>query len=233
MKVKYFVQSILVLFLAGGVALAEPQPQPAQEGKTLAVRSFQLKYKEADKAAAAIKPLMSADGQVSMQPSTSSLTITDRPENLKEIARALALFDTPAQTFRLHVQLVAASRVQGAAPRVTDSLREVATKLAMLRFNSFENLGEIDVEGKEGDPGLVDLPSGYRADFRFGEFENDSDSIKVTDFRLSKVGGAQRDVLNQLLKTSLNLKLGQTVIIGASKVPQSQKALMIVLLARR
>ena len=63
-----------------------------------------------------------------------------------------------------------------------------------------------------------------------GEFDPASDSIKVTDFRLSKLQG---DQVTSLLKTTLNLRLGQTYIVGATKTPQSQRALMIVLIARR
>jgi hypothetical protein len=36
-----------------------------------------------------------------------------------------------------------------------------------------------------------------------------------------------------LLKTTLNLRIGQTYIVGATKAPQSQRALMIVLVARK
>ena len=77
---------------------------------------------------------------------------------------------------------------------------------------------------------MVELQSGYRAEFKFGEYDPASDSIKVRDFHLSKL---QKDQLMSLLKTSLNLRLGQTYIVGATKTPQSQRALMIVLIARR
>ena len=45
---------------------------------------------------------------------------------------------------------------------------------------------------------------------------------------------AQHDQLTQVLnKTSLNLKLGQTLILGASKGTTSQRALMLVIVARQ
>jgi len=76
----------------------------------------------------------------------------------------------------------------------------------------------------------VTLPSGYRADFKFGDYDPASDSLKVSDFQLSK---QQSDQLTPLLKTTLNLRIGQTYIVGATKAPQSQRALMIVLVARK
>jgi hypothetical protein len=229
MKYRVLFTTILAVFLTCGLALADPSPEGA---KTLSVRSFQFKYKDADKAAAIIKPLMSAAGSISIQPSSNSLVVTDNPENLKQIANALGQFDAPAKTIRLSIRLVSAARAEG-SPRIPDDLKDIAPKLAMLRFNALDDLGEANVEGKEGEPGIVEMASGYRADFRFGEYDRASDSIKVNDLHLAKLAGAQKDQLTSLLKTSLNLKVGQTVILGASKVPQSQHALMIVLLVKR
>jgi len=228
MTVRRIAFLVLTLFLVCGIAAADPGAD-----KSLTVRTFQFKFKDADKAAAVIKTQMSAEGSISIQPATNSLVITDKPENMKVIAATLAQYDAPARQFKLSVRLVAASRVEGGGPRTPDDLRDVAQKLSMLRYNSFEDLGEANVEGKEGEPGLVEMKTGYRADFKFGEFDPSSDTIKVSDFRLSKLQGAQHDELATLLKTSLNLKIGQTVILGASKGSQSQRALMIVVMAKR
>lgn len=230
MTLKRTTAILFAVVLMCGVAFADD----ADVGKTLSVRTFQFKHKEADKAAAVIKPLMSAEGSLSIQPGTNSLTVTDRPENLKSIAAALTKYDAPAQAFKLTVRLISASRVDPAsAAPVAEGLRDVAPKLAMLRFNAFESLGDAEVTGHEGESGIIDLASGYRADFKFGEYDQSSDSVKVNDLRILRLEGPQRDQLNALLKTSLNLKLGQTVILGASKVPTSQRALMIVVAAKR
>lgn len=217
---------IAVLFTAGTV-LAEPV---VGEGKTLSVRSFTFKTKEADRAAAAIKTLLSGDGSMSIQPATNSLVVTDHADNLKAIAKALADFDTQAQPFRISIRLVSASRVDAAPPRVPRDLEDVAAKMAIFRFNSFESAGEANVDGKEGDAEVVDLPTGYRTEFKIGEYDAASDSVKVSDFHLSRL---QKDQLTSLLKTTLNLRIGQMYIVGASKTAQSQRALMIVITARR
>jgi hypothetical protein len=230
MKLKFSSIAILALLLVSGAVFAEAGS--ADGAKSLSVRTFSFKYKDADKAAAAIKLLVSPEGSISIQPSTNSLVVTDRAENMKAISKAIGDFDAPAQAFKLAVRLVSAARVDG-TPRVTDDLKDVAQKLSMMRYNSFENAGEANVEGKEGDPGIVELTTGYRADFKFGEYDPASDSIKVKDFHLSRLGGAGKDQLSSLLKTSLNLRIGQTYILTAAKAPDSQRALMIVLVARR
>ena len=214
----------MVLFLFSAAAFADT----ADVGKSLSVRTFQFKHKQADKAAAMIKPLMTAGGTFTVQPGANSLVVTDEPENLKKIAAAIAEFDAAPQPFHLSVRLVSAAR-GAAGAKVPENLRDVESKLALLRYNNIESLGSAGVDGKEGDTGSVDMTA-YRADFKFGEYDPASDSIKITDFRLSRLEG---DQLAPMMKTTLNLKLGQTVIMAVTRDPQSQRALMMVLSARR
>jgi hypothetical protein len=223
---------ISMLLAFSGAASAETLEGAAADAKPgLAVHTFTFKFKQADKAAAAIKPLLSADGSMSIQPSTNSLVVTDRAENMKSVAKMIGDFDKEPQSFRLFVRIVGASR-EG-TPKIPDDLKDVARKLAILPYNSFEAVGEATIQGKEGEPGLFNMQTGYRADFKFGEYDPASDSIAVKDLQISKLTGAQKDQLTSLLKTTLNLTIGQTYILGAARAPQSQRALMIVLVARR
>ncbi len=159
----------------------------------------------------------------------ASLSATT-PENLKKIAAALAAFDVPPQPFRLAIRLVSAGRVRaGEEPRIADEVRDIAPKLALLRYNELENIGAADVTGSEGQAGLLELDN-YRADFKFGAYDPASDSIQLSDLKLSRREG---DQLTQVLKTTLNLKLGQTVILSATRQPNAGRALMIVVSAKR
>lgn len=221
-----FSYALIALVMATGSAYGAA----TDAGKALSVRTFQFKFKQADKAAAAIKTLVSSDATLAIQPATNSLVVTDHAENLKAIANTLAQFDMPARNVKLSVRLIGASRVDPAAVTATaEELKDIAAELSMLRFNSFEKLGDAELQGKEGEPGIIDLGTGYKAEFKFGEYDPASDSIKLNEFRLEKLQG---DQLTQLYKASLNLKLGRTVIVGAQK-PQGQRALMIVVVARR
>lgn len=224
---------LLILLCAAPYAAAEVTATAGEAGdaaaaQSLSVKTFQFKHKNAEKAIAIVKPLLSSDGSIALQ--STSLVVTDRVANIKAITAALAQFDRPAQAFHLNVRLIAASRVAAAsAPRVPDDLKEVAAKLALLRYNAFESLGDVRVEAKEGDPGLLDM-TGYRADFRLGEYDAASDTVRVEDFRLSRLQG---DQLTQLVKTTLNLKVGQVFILGATKSAQSERALLVVVTANR
>jgi len=222
---KQLVTALFVCLLATGIAVADPV---AQGGRALVVRTFQFKYKEADRAAAIIKPLISTEGSMSIQPAANALVVTDRAENIKAVASALADFDTPPRLLKLSVRLVAASRGEGGGAVAAD-LRELAGKLAVLGYNRIEDLGTANIEGHEGEPASVDLPTGYREDFRFGEIDPSSDSVKVNDFKVSRL---QKDELVQLYKASLNLRIGQTLIFGVTKT-QGQRALFLVVNVKR
>lgn len=223
---KRFVGVVAALLLVAGAAFADD----TAAGKSLLARTFQFKNKPAEKAAALIKQHMSAEGSISIQPSTNALVVTDRLENIKAIAAALAAFDTPAQQFRISLRLVYASRVAPEqAPRIKDELKDVAAKLAVLRYNSFEDIGEGLAEVKEGAPGILEI-DGYRAEFQLGDYDPTTDTVSVSGLKLARVGNAE---VAPLLKTTLNVKLGQTLIMGATRQPQSQRALMIVVTAKR
>jgi len=213
----------LCLF-ATGVAIAEP----AGDAKALNVKTFQFKYKDADKAAAIIKQLMSPEGSMSIQPASNSLVVTDRAEKMKAITDALASFDTAPHPVKLSLRLVGAARTD-TATKIPVEMREIGAKLAVLRYNAIDDLGNANVDGHEGQPTTIDLQNGYRVDFKFGEYDPSSDSIKLDDFRLSKV---EKDQLVQVYQASFNLKVGQTLIFGATKTP-GQRAIFFVFNARR
>src|SRR5688572_23492128 len=121
---KRLLTIVLTLLLVSASAFAD---DAAEVGKSLSVRTFQFKHKKAENAAAVIKPLMSAEGSMSIRPAANSLLVTDLPENMKKIAAVLAGFDTEAQPFRLSVRLVSAGRLVGAA-RVAPELRDLESK---------------------------------------------------------------------------------------------------------
>lgn len=227
-KQKLILGIAVLCLLSSGAVLAEDA-----EGRTLTVRTYQLKHKDADRAAAVVKSLVSSAGSVSIQPSSNTLVVTDTAASIEAIMGAIQKFDVPARSFRVQLDLVSASRASTPA-RVPQGLESIAGKLSgVLRFNSFERAGQMIVQGKEGDPIVAMIDGGYRAEFRFGEFDPVTNSIRVTDFQLSRqTAGKDGAQLEPLLKTSLNLKVGQTVVLGASRQPDSNRALMLVLVAQ-
>jgi hypothetical protein len=218
---------MFLALLGSAVAVAAPA-----ENEKLTARSFQFKFRDASRAASVIKPLISSSGSVSIQPSSNTLVVTDSPAALREIARALAQYDAPPKAFTVEIRLVAASFQQKNPPPVPEDLREISAKLSgVLKFNRFEKLGEIRTQGREGDPVLATL-DGYRADFSVGEFDPISQTLQLSEFRIMKLPEGGGDLQQVLRNSTLNLRVGQTVVLGASRLPDSNRILMIVLTAQ-
>lgn len=229
MKTMVSVLTIVSFLVLAPLALADADP-----AARLTARAFHLRFKDTERAATAIKGVLSSEGSISIQPSSNTIIVTDRSENLQKVALILGQFDAPPQSFTIDLQLIAASRSE--SPKVPDELRGLAGKLSgALKFNSFEKMGAITAGGKEGDPVIIEkLSETFRAEFKFGEYDPASDTIQVKEFQLSRLqpNSSGSEVVS-LLRTSLNLKVGQTVILGASRLPDSNRALMLVLVAKR
>jgi len=220
----------LILIVAAFAGLAQ------ETDGDVVVQTFKFKFKSAERAAAVISSLISSEGSVSIQPGSNVLVVTDRSSNMDAIADALDRYDLPSREFNLEIRLVAAGRVTGKAPEVPDDLKEIAGKLSgVLRFNAFDKIGAIDVKGQEGDSVRSDI-DGYHAEFVIGEYDPVSETIQLSDFTLSRFETAP-DTLKKsrkdVLETTLNLKVGQTVVLGASRLPDSNRALMLIVVARQ
>lgn len=215
---------IAVLFTTG-VAFAEP----ADAAKALSVRTFQFKYKSADRAAAVIKSLLSAEGTMSIQPKANSLVVTDHADNIKAVAGAIADYDAAPRAVKLSVRLIGAARGEAAGPRSPDELKDLSKTFTMMGYTSVDALGSVNIESHEGETGSVNLADGYRADFKFGEYDPASNSVELTDFRISKL---QNDQLIEIYKTTLNLTVGQNILLGVKR-PKGQRALFVDFVVRR
>lgn len=219
---------ILLLMLVAPALFAD-----AQADEPLLARTFRFRYRDASQAAVMIKPLISSSGSVSIQPSTNTLVVTDSRLVLSHVARAIREYDAPPQSFRVGVKLVAASRATNPPP-VAEDLREISAKLSgVLRLNRFDKLGDVSAEAREGEPVLTGLDTFYRAEFRVGDFDPVSQTIRVEEFRLSRLPEGSGEVQQLLKPTTINLRIGQTHVIGASRLPDSDRVLMLILIVNR
>jgi len=222
---------VLILLATAASGLAQ------EAGSKVVVQTFKFKFKTAERAAAMISSLISSEGSVSIQPGANVLVVTDRAGNMEQIASALESYDVASREFKLQIRLVAAGRVPGRAPEVPDGLKEIAGKLSgVLRFNSFEELGALEVKSREGDAVRSNIDTDYHADFVVGEFDPVSETIQLSNFKLSRyeiADDTQKKTRSEVLETTLNLKVGQTVVLGASRLPDSQRALMLIVVARQ
>lgn len=223
MKRVFFL--ILIALLATGAAVAEPA---AAAGKALPSKTFQMKFKAVESAAALIKPLLSSEGSVSTESANGTLSVSDKPANLAAIAAALQEFDVAPRSLKLSIRLVLAGR-GGAGARMPEEARDLSTELSMLGFTSAEPLGQADIEGHEGESAAVEMANGYRAAFKFGDYDPTSKTVSVSDLHVSKL--TTDHATKDLYRTTLNLKVGQTYLFATTR--KGEKALVIVMAVRK
>lgn len=196
-------------------------------GDSLVSRAFELEHKDPQRVIDTVQGMLSRDGSYSIQPAKQTIVITDTPGTLERVAEVLEQLDVPPRNYTLNLTLVSASRSAN-PPKVPEDLTEISRKMSgVLRFNTFEKLGSATTRGNEGTDLVFDI-DGYQARFGFGQYDPLSQSLKIDDFRLDRTKDSTG---SPLIRTSLNLRVGQTVVLGASRQPESGKALMIVLLA--
>jgi hypothetical protein len=228
MKRAIVMALVLLVVALGGVA-------QESDGKVV-VQTFKFKFKSAERASAMISSLVSPQGSVSLQPGNNVLVVTDHAGNVERIASALARYDVPSREVKLEVRLVSAGRVTGRVPEVPADLQQIAEKLSgVLRFNAFESLGTLEVKASEGDAVRSDIDGAYHAEFTVGELDPVSETIQLSGFTLSRyeAGTAtEKKSRSAVLQTTLNLKIGQTVVLGAARLPDSDRALMLIVVAR-
>jgi type II secretory pathway component GspD/PulD (secretin) len=209
-----------VILLAASAALAQ----------AVGVRIFQLRYRRAEEATLVVRPLLSDQGSILIQPKSNALTITDRDSALNAIARTLADFDRPPRNLLITVKMVRA-QAEPSAGSPPKEIGEVESRLKeMFRFNAYSLVDSAVLHGSEGDIVSTLLGGDYRIAFRVDPSAGSS-TIHFSQFQLARERTDEkgRKFVIPLYSTSLNVLLNQTLVLGASKEEGSKNALILVL----
>ena len=227
MRKKIVASAALVAF----ALVALPLLAAAEEAS---VRVFVLKYKRVEEAALLIRPHLSDAASVTLAQRLNAMTVTDREENLKTIAKILAEFDAPPRGFTFAVKLVRA-RADVAAGSIAQEIGGLGAKLkSMFQFNDYTLIDSAVILGTEGKP--VSLPAGrrVRADVldrtrrRRGRAAALADRALAAEEERAGTDGARARSTARPLPVALN----QTLVLGASRDEASKNALILILLVQ-
>lgn len=184
----------------------------------LDTRTFELQYLEAGNAAQIIDPYVYGDrpnapGAIGV--ASNLITVRETPDNLDKIARVLERYDRPAPSVRLRFQIIEANGSSETDPAIADIQ---ATLQELFRFEGFRLVEEAVLGGAAGSgmfENLHDERIGGRAtiETRIREVRAVGDSGTV---RLDV--GLRLDRYGSVIETSINVRAGQTVILGKAKV---------------
>jgi Bacterial type II/III secretion system short domain len=218
-------------FLAAALAFLLPGSSPGAE--ELSIKVFKLNYRRVEEAALLIRPHLSEAASVTLAQRLNAMTVTDREENLKTVAKVLADFDVPPRGFTFAIKLVRA-RADVPAGSIAQEIGGLGAKLkSLFQFNDYSLIDSAVLRGVEGRRVECRLGEEYALSFSIGP-AGGGDDLLLAPFTLSRVrkGNVGPLVLTRLYRASLPITLNQTLVVGASREEQSKSALILILLAQ-
>lgn len=223
------------IFLCFLLLMLAAAPSSAQQGSATVVRVFRLHYAEAADISSAVQALLSEDGSITIQPGKNRITINDRPNNMKRIAKVVAGMDVRPEHFRVHVVLL------HGAPKTsqTEKPYSAAPRLQkMFPFDNYYELGQADLIGQIGDTLTLNLGENYRLTLTAFNFRQKDLPFGVSagllrlDLRpviLQRI--SEKAPAHQILKTRIQLSDNQEVSIGAGDSESASEGLVLILKA--
>lgn len=221
--------------LAAGALLTVlvlPAVPAAGAPPVVVVRVFGLKHRPADEALQLVRPVLSDAGSVMLEPKTNEITVRDTAASVERAAQAIASYDVPLRGVDVRVTLLKAASDPNPPPRaeLPAEIRGIGERLKKL-FNvtDFTRLDSVVVRGAEGQRVAWVIGVNYHLQF-FLEPSRDGRRLQFRDLSLERVrreGG--KEVRGEILRTTINVNMGQPYILGVGKDEAARGALFLVL----
>jgi hypothetical protein len=189
---------------------------------------FSLERKSVFDALNVVRPLLSTQGSVELDPTHGTISVRDNLSALSRVSTAIRAFDRENRPVQVGVSLILAETAKispvrpstGIAPDLLVRLRQ------LLRFDNFSLLAQSQITSREGEAVVYDMAQGYRLSFELGASGDDS-RIRLAGFRMVRALPGQPE--HELLRSVVNLGLGQPLILGLTRDEAADRALMLVL----
>jgi hypothetical protein len=163
----------------------------------------------------------------------NAMTITDRPSALNLIAQAISQFDVPPRGYTIAIKMIRA-RADAPAGDLSREIGGIGNKLReVFRFNDYSLIDSAVLSGAEGETVSSLLGGEYRIGFRIDPV-GQAPLVRFSRFVLSRehADARGRKIQSPLYRTTFNVGLNQTMVVGASKEEASNKALILILLVQ-
>ena len=199
----------------------------------LLTKAFVVKFREVDEVASLVKPLLSDQGAVTLQPRLHTVIVQDFDRNLRQIESAIASFDVPPPSAEIAIKLVRATKETDPLP-VTEEVKNMARIGDVLRFNQYKLLDTGSIQCQEGQSTELSLAKDYRISFVPDVIQEGNGVIRLKNFQLKRHVNDQRskDPFVNLISVTVNLRNGETLVLGASRFEDSDQALLVILLGK-
>jgi hypothetical protein len=206
-------------------------------------RVFRLEHVSMSEASAAVQPMLSEAGSLTLQPRHSRLTVQDVPEVIDRVAKLIEKLDHVPGVYSVRIDLLKAGESK---PYGTVDEIEVEDRLRkMFKATAFHRLGTSTIEGMLGSPVQAELGTSFQVSFiaEIPEYSQASpwgtpdpgNRIHLRQLVLDRKTVASDGTLmtQELLRTNVLLSPKQTVYIGAGNSEDSEDVLVLIVHAQK
>lgn len=194
-------------------------------------KAFVIKFRKVDEVASIVNGLLSDRGAITLQPRLRTVVVQDTEKNLRQVEMAIAAFDVPPPAVELSVKLVRATKNPEVTP-IAEEIKSMAKVSEVLKFNQYALLDSGLLQCEEGEKTALTLAKDYLLGFTADVIQEGNGIIRLKDFQLRrrKKDSEGKDVYVPLISVTINLRNGETLVLGASRFEESNQALMLILL---
>ena len=206
----------------------------AADSQARELKAFPVRYRPVHELAALIEPLMSPEGSFTIQPKFNLITVQDEPEVLEKVAKLLAEWDVPPQSYRVRVRVLLGTTVPPTPGPPGPLISGIGADLSkVFHYTSYQEVETIQITATEGT--VVEALAGgrYHLHFVLRAIPGDPDRVQFAQFEVSRreQGTGEAEVLRSLLRTTVSLQVGQTAIVAAARSEAASQGLILVLWA--
>jgi hypothetical protein len=193
-------------------------------------REFTIQHREPGEIYSLIKPYLTRQSAISEKLRT--ISISETVELVMKVEKMIQQYDTPLKQIWLEVFLIHATSNGKTKPEYPEEIKGVVKKLeSLFSFGKYEIVGRADAMGLEN--ARLSFSSVNRMRDSIHSIFKVSATLGCTNGTIRLEGFHIADELNQNdIMTSINIKDGETVILGASGGVREAGSLITVVTAR-
>jgi len=216
MKTKWLISALFVPLLAS-----------CGRQTDLDTRTYAVSHLRPHEASALIEPYVYGDREGapgSYSAGEAAITVRETPDNLDKIERVLAEYDVPRSDVRLRFQLIEANGFTDSDPAIADVEAELRK---VFQFRGYRLGGEAVVTATDGSR----IEQALAGSDGFYSVEAIVYWAQADLIRLENVSLASRGPGGAGLTTTVNIRPGQTLVLGSSSRYDSPNTLLLTVSA--
>jgi hypothetical protein len=205
-------------------------------------RVFKLEHVSVSEASAAIQPMLSEDGSLTLQPKLSRILVQDQPEIIERVTEVIEKLDHVPGAFSIRIELL-----EGGEPKPYGTRDEIEVEdrlRKMFNADAFHRLGSSTIEGVVGSRTRADLGNSFQVSLLalLPEYSESSpwgapdpgNRLQLRQLVLERTEVAADGTLmtHELLRTNVLISPKQTVYIGAGNSEDSKEVLVLIVHAQ-